>query len=197
MRVLITAQTDRALHEVRAKLPREIQSLAVSVIGQSRSDMADLRTAVDNISRRADDFDAEESRKSIDQHVAKLDELRRHRAEAYKRLIAIRRQEVETRTRARSDAQSQLASRIQLTAMRRATQVDALTDGATGRSVSSSEIVQWHRARWTRTSLATRTKPTADLPSCRKWFRHRTLPPGRRRAGCDCQQGQIPDTADP
>lgn len=41
-------------------------------------------------------------------------------------------QDVETQTRARSDAESQLASRIQLTAMRRATQVDALTDGATG-----------------------------------------------------------------
>ena len=41
-------------------------------------------------------------------------------------------QDVEAQTRARSDAESQLASRIQLTAMRRATQVDALTDGATG-----------------------------------------------------------------
>jgi len=47
MRVLITAQTDRALQEVRAK---QIQALAVSVIGQSRSDMANLRIAVDNIS---------------------------------------------------------------------------------------------------------------------------------------------------
>jgi two-component system cell cycle response regulator len=41
-------------------------------------------------------------------------------------------QDVEQQARARSDAESQLASRIQLTAMRRATQVDALTDGATG-----------------------------------------------------------------
>jgi hypothetical protein len=60
-RVLITAHTDRALREVRGKLPREIQSLAVSVIGQSRSDMAELRTAVENISRRADEFDTSES----------------------------------------------------------------------------------------------------------------------------------------
>jgi very-short-patch-repair endonuclease len=146
-RVLITAQTDRALHEVRAKLPREIQSLAVSVIGQSRSDMADLRTAVDNISRRADDFDAEESRKSIDQHVAKLDELRRHRAEAYKRLIAIRRQEVETRTDGPENgtlaaiAHRHLEEEPQFEWIR-AFDVDP---GATGRSVSSSEIVQWHR----------------------------------------------------
>jgi two-component system cell cycle response regulator len=41
-------------------------------------------------------------------------------------------QDVEEQARAREDAESKLASRIQLTAMRRATQVDALTDGATG-----------------------------------------------------------------
>ncbi|WP_253843241.1 AAA domain-containing protein [Mycobacterium colombiense] len=97
MRVLITAHTDRALQEVRAKLPREIQSLAVSVIGQSRSDMADLRTAVDNISRRADEFDMADSAKAIDKHLAIIDDLRRQRAETYGRLITIRRQEVEKR----------------------------------------------------------------------------------------------------
>ncbi|MGV0836886.1 AAA domain-containing protein [Mycolicibacterium thermoresistibile] len=97
-RVLITAQTDRALHEVRDKLPREIRSLAVSVIGQSRSDMADLRTAVDSISQRADEFDPDESSQAIDRHLAKIDQLRRMRAEAQDKLIAIRRQEVETRT---------------------------------------------------------------------------------------------------
>lgn len=97
-RVLITAHTDRALKEVRAKLPREIQSLAVAVIGQSRSDMADLRTAVDNISRRADEFDAADSRRSITRHSEKIEELRRRRAETQKRLLAIRRQEVEQRT---------------------------------------------------------------------------------------------------
>lgn len=97
LRVLITAQTDRALQEVRAKLPREIQSLAVSVIGQSRSDMADLRMAVDNISRRADEFDMDDSKKAIASHVATIEQLGRQRAETYGRLIAIRRQEVETR----------------------------------------------------------------------------------------------------
>lgn len=97
MRVLITAHTDRALHEVRGKLPREIQSLAVSVIGQSRSDMAELRTAVDNISRRADEFDMADSRKAIERHLGRIDDLRRRRADAYGRLITIRQQEVETR----------------------------------------------------------------------------------------------------
>lgn len=97
-RVLITAHTDRALREVRAKLPLEIRSLAVSVIGQSRSDMAELRTAVDSISRRADEFEPAESRKAIEQHHVRLDALRRVRAETYARLMAVRRLEIETRT---------------------------------------------------------------------------------------------------
>ncbi|MCX5042425.1 AAA domain-containing protein [Aldersonia sp. NBC_00410] len=97
-RVLITAHTDRALREVRAKLPREIRSLAVSVIGQSRSDMADLRTAVENISRRADEFEPAESARAIEQHHAKLDQLRRQRAETQARLVEVRKMEIETRT---------------------------------------------------------------------------------------------------
>ncbi|WP_343709409.1 AAA domain-containing protein [Mycobacterium sp.] len=95
-RVLITAYTDRALHEVRDKLPREIQPLAVSVIGRSRADMADLRTAVEQISRRADEFDAQDSQNSINGCLAALDDLRRRRADVYGRLVAIRRREVET-----------------------------------------------------------------------------------------------------
>jgi very-short-patch-repair endonuclease len=98
MRVLITAQTDRALQEVRAKLPRQVRTLAVSVIGQSRSDMADLRMAVDSISKRADEFDIDDSQQAINAHLAKIDQLRRQRAETFSRLIAIRQQEIETRT---------------------------------------------------------------------------------------------------
>lgn len=97
-RVLITAQTDRALKEVREKLPREIQSLAVAVVGQSRSDMADLRTAVDTISRRADEFEVTESQRSLARHTAKIDDLRRQRADTRNRLLVLRRQEVERRS---------------------------------------------------------------------------------------------------
>ncbi|WP_232079600.1 AAA domain-containing protein [Mycolicibacterium parafortuitum] len=97
-RILITAHTDRALREVRAKLPNEIQSLAVAVVGQSRSDMADLRTAVDNISRRADDFDPAESQRSIARHLSTIDDLRRQRAKIRNRLLVTREQEVQTRT---------------------------------------------------------------------------------------------------
>lgn len=144
-RVLITAHTDRALREVRAKLPREIQSLAVSVIGQSRSDMAELRTAVDNISRRADEFDADESRKAVDQHLAKLDSLRRQRAETYARLLDVRKLEVESRTD--GPAEGTLASIAYQNlqdeprfAWIREYEVDP---HAVGTTVSSDEINRW------------------------------------------------------
>ena len=89
-RVLITAQTDRALQEVRAKLPREIQSLAVvgdrSVpLGHGRPP---YRRRKHFQARRR--FDPADRRSQSSGMSAKLDELRRHRAEAYKRLIAIR-----------------------------------------------------------------------------------------------------------
>lgn len=166
MRVLITAQTDRALHEVRAKLPREIRSLAVSVIGQSRSDMADLRTAVDNISRRADDFDAAESRQRIERHLAKLDELRRHRAETYQRLIAIRRQEVETRSDGpeigtlAAIAYRHLQQQPQFEWIR---EFDVDPDG-TGQTISSDEIMRWRYALLDRDVIDHEADASRKLP---------------------------------
>lgn len=75
-RILVTAQTDRALYEVRAKLPSEIKSLAVSVIGSGSSDIAELTSAVDTISKRSDDFDVNENRKEIEQALQSIDKLR-------------------------------------------------------------------------------------------------------------------------
>jgi very-short-patch-repair endonuclease len=142
-RVLITAQTDRALCEVRAKLPSEIQSLAVSVIGQSRSD--DLRTAVEDISRRAAKFDAAESRKSIERHLTRLHELRRERADAYARLIAIRRQEVEPRN---DGPEPGTLAAIAYRHLQDQPKFEWIHDfdidpHRTGQSVATDEIVRW------------------------------------------------------
>lgn len=56
----------------------------------------------------------------------------RHQIDDLTEKVSELEQNVEEQAKARNDAESQLASRIQLTAMRRATQVNALTDGATG-----------------------------------------------------------------
>lgn len=145
MRVLITAQTDRALHEVRAKLPRQIQPLAVSVIGQSRSDMADLRTAVDNISRRADEFDMAESTRTIESHLAEIEQLRRHRAETFGRLVSIRQHEVQHRVDGPEEGTLAAIAYRHLEAEHnfcwiREFDVDP---GGSGESVSTAEIIRW------------------------------------------------------
>ena len=85
-RVLVTAQTDRALQEIRGKLPEAIRPLSVAVIGSSQTDMADVRVAVSTISNRADEHDPEQALKSIDKYLNRIDDLRQQRALAYTQL---------------------------------------------------------------------------------------------------------------
>lgn len=92
-RVLVTAHTDRALHEVRGKLPELIRPLAVSVIGASRSDMAELRTAVDTISRNATEHDVEQTETMIEQTLEHVQELRRERQRLNELLLNARERE--------------------------------------------------------------------------------------------------------
>ncbi|WJZ03361.1 hypothetical protein CFREI_10435 [Corynebacterium freiburgense] len=85
-RVLVTAETDRALYEVRDKLPEEIRELAVSVIGTSTDDMASLKLAVDRISRSSSEFDVDESRHKIQVCEDRLAELQEERRDLLQRL---------------------------------------------------------------------------------------------------------------
>lgn len=64
-RVLVTAETDRALYEVRDKLPSSIQDLAVSVIGHSTSEQSQLSRSIQHISRVADNFNSRNNSKKI------------------------------------------------------------------------------------------------------------------------------------
>ncbi len=93
-RVLVTAHTDRALKEVRGKLPESIKPLAVSVVGTSRSDMADLKVAVERISTRASDHDTVQAQATITASLATIDRLRRERGEIRGKLVEARRVEV-------------------------------------------------------------------------------------------------------
>ncbi len=94
-RVLVTAHTDRALSEVRGKLPDEIKPLAVSVIGSSRHDMADLKVAVETISRTSSDFDHDDAERQIDQALTDVEELRHDRQRLIDQLIQARERETE------------------------------------------------------------------------------------------------------
>ncbi len=92
-RVLVTAKTDQALREVREKLPKPIQPLAVSVIGASRSELAELDTAVQTISEKADLLDQHSDRAAETHLLAQVDRLQRERAEARHLLLEVRRAE--------------------------------------------------------------------------------------------------------
>lgn len=93
-RVLVTAHTDRALHEVRGKLPDQIRPLAVSVIGASRQDMSDLRLAVDTISRNATEHDSHAADQQIAEILASVEDLRRQRQQLNAQLLDAREKDV-------------------------------------------------------------------------------------------------------
>lgn len=99
-RVLVTAHTDRALHEVRGKLPELIRPLAVSVIGASRSDMAELRTAVDTISRNATEHDVTQTDRMIEETLLHVQELRGERQRLNETLLNARERETTVLTHA-------------------------------------------------------------------------------------------------
>lgn len=94
-RVLVTAQTDRALYEVRGKLPREVRPLAVSVMSGTQKDIADLQTAVREIARRAESHDAEGSRHNVERILAEVEQLRGERQVLNRSLVQARESEVQ------------------------------------------------------------------------------------------------------
>lgn len=96
-RVLVTAHTDRALEEVREKLPAQIKPLAVSVIGTSRADMADLKLAVDTIARAASDHDPGHGEAQVSRAQERAHELQEERRALRGQLLTARQAEVEGR----------------------------------------------------------------------------------------------------
>lgn len=95
-RVLVTAHTDRALYEVRNKLPELIRPLAVSVIGADRSDMNQLRTAVDTIAKNASEHDPDYTNGLISKTLVDVDALRSERQMLNEKLIDSREREIRT-----------------------------------------------------------------------------------------------------
>ena len=93
-RVLVTAHTDRALREVRDKLPAEIKPLSVAVVGSSREDMSDLKVAVERIAAAATDHDDEAAATTIRRCLATIERLGLRRAELHDQLVEARRDEV-------------------------------------------------------------------------------------------------------
>ncbi|GAB3448022.1 hypothetical protein GCM10027436_40600 [Actinophytocola sediminis] len=93
-RVLVTAHTDRALREVRDKLPAAIKPLSVAVVGSSREDMSDLKVAVERIAAMATEHDDTQARRTIEDCLAVVERLRLRRAELHRQLVTARADEV-------------------------------------------------------------------------------------------------------
>lgn len=94
-RILVTAHTDRALDEVRNKLPEAIKPLSVSVIGTSRDDMADLKVAVETIATRSEQHDADRLARALGDQEGRLARLAQERSDALRQVVDARATEVQ------------------------------------------------------------------------------------------------------
>ncbi|MFJ6673282.1 AAA domain-containing protein [Actinosynnema sp. NPDC091369] len=146
-RVLVTAHTDRALKEVRAKLPEAIAPLAVSVVGSSRSDLTDLKVAVERISHVAGEYDAEAARRAVEDHVTAIEGLRLRRAGLYRRLLDARGEEVaEHEIGDYRGTLAALARRVEAERERFGWVADLATvSGVAPSPIPARDIVEWHR----------------------------------------------------
>lgn len=89
-RVLVTAQTDRALKEVRAKLPPEIRDLSVSIVGAGRDELSDLRVAVSKLSQAAAEYDPQRAQREIEAALGEIERLKKRKAELSRQLLETR-----------------------------------------------------------------------------------------------------------
>lgn len=92
-RVLVTAETDRALRELRDKLPDPLKTLCVSVVGTDRDDRNSLKVAIDTLASQAASFDAGATQRRIDVLRQRVQELEAEREALTERLITIRGEE--------------------------------------------------------------------------------------------------------
>jgi very-short-patch-repair endonuclease len=144
-RVLVTAHTDRALKEVRDKLPAAIKPLSVAVVGTSREDMSDLRVAVERIAASAVDHDPQQARETVRTCLETIDELRRRRAVLFRQLIRVREDEVTTYERAGYEGTLAALAQQHLTEADQYSWLEQFAQVPSGAPVplSDREVVEW------------------------------------------------------
>lgn len=168
-RVLVTAHTDRALKEVRAKLPERIKPLSVAVVGRSREEMSDLKVAVAKIASQASQHNAAVADAEVRVCFENIEQLRRERADLYLKLVNAR--ELEVHEHAYSGYEGTLAG-IARKLQENASHHDWLSAyepivAGTEPPLTNDEIAEWYRYQ-TDSSFA------ADEPESRQ----RLLDPG-------------------
>ena len=92
-RVLVTAQTPRALRVLKDKLPADIRPLCVSVLGNDRAAMLNLEQSVNEISGRHARWNSERNLSTIKQFERELADARKREAKLEAELRSIREKE--------------------------------------------------------------------------------------------------------
>ncbi|MDO5499489.1 MAG: AAA domain-containing protein [Propionibacteriaceae bacterium] len=92
-RVLVTAQTDKALAQVRAMMPDSIRPLAVSVLNTTADNAADLREAVETLAQQSLHNDPVSRDERVQRQLRDLDRMAGERAEAYAEIVEARARE--------------------------------------------------------------------------------------------------------
>lgn len=92
-RVLITAETARALQVLKEKLPEEVQPLCVSLLGQGGDAFAELNSAVQGITNRQSSYSPDDNERQISELDRELDQARRQLAEIDYEIRSLRQDE--------------------------------------------------------------------------------------------------------
>ena len=97
-RVLITAEKDQALREVRNKLPDEIQQLCVSAVGRDDRDRKQLEVAARTLQDRRGGYEADEYSRERSELESTIESQLRTQAQLNADLVEARRWEVDSFT---------------------------------------------------------------------------------------------------
>lgn len=120
-RVLVTAQTPRALQVLRAKLPAEMQELCLSVLGNDKVSQEHIESSVRTITSKLDSWNSEQSQTAIQRADAHLDRLSRRESELERDLRTFREAELHSHTvadGAYSGTAQEIAKRVRDDAVR-------------------------------------------------------------------------------
>ncbi|WP_282019823.1 AAA domain-containing protein [Planomicrobium okeanokoites] len=92
-RVLITSQTAKALSVLKEKLPKELQSLCVSLLGGDSTSLKDLETVVSTISSKKEFYESDKTLRNITQKEEALKLLKQELNQVKTDLFAVREKE--------------------------------------------------------------------------------------------------------
>ena len=96
MRVLVTAQKAQALREVRSQMPREIQELVVTSLGNSQNDNDEIQKSVDKLTQQYDELSyIEDLYKDLPKKIKKIEQNHAKRAELRRRILDIQKAQTE------------------------------------------------------------------------------------------------------